>query len=410
MWARLISRYDAAVWIRIVGTMMTTIANFMIRPFMVLYLYDKLEGSVLLPMLVVGLQPLTGMFIGLWGGGLSDRWGRKPIMLFALAINMAAMIGFVCSEDVWQFALCSILNGVGMSLFLPAANAQIADIIPEGRRAEVFAALHAAFNVGAAFGPALGLLLFSWQPKVVFALSAAAFLGYLLLVWRKIPETLPRDTDRHASAADKSQAAPPKLTFGAHKPLFFMTLLAVPISILYAQVETVFPLHLQTQFEDYKTILTALLTFNGITVMLLQIPVARFTENWLTHRVVLLSYFLLVAVAFGYGFAPLFALLIVAELLFSIGEMLIGPHMQKAVSMIAPANMRGRYFSVYSMSHQFARGVGPVAFGFFFELWGGHVTFAIVAGLLALAGIAQYRLVRRLSKKTARSQALQTAV
>ncbi|WP_325176640.1 MDR family MFS transporter [Paenibacillus alkalitolerans] len=406
MWSKLFSRYDAAIWIRIIGTALTTVAGFMIRPFLVLYLYDKLEGSVLLPMLIVGLQPLTAMLVGLWGGGLSDRWGRKPLMAGALAVNMAAMVGFVFAESVWQFALCSILNGVGMSLFFPAANAQVADIVPENRRAEVFAALHAALNVGAAFGPVLGLLLFTWQPKIVFGLSAVAFAIYLLLVWKKIPETLPkRDVQSDMASPAVAKA---RLTFGAHRWLFYITALAVPISILYAQVETVFPLHLQSQFEDYKTILTTILTINGITVMLLQIPLARWTENWATHRVVLLSYGLFAAVAFGYGFAPFFALLIVVELLFTLGEMLSGPHLQKAVSMIAPADMRGRYFSVFSMNWQLSRGFGPIAFGFIYELWGGRVTFAIVAGLLACAGIVQYAIVRRLWERT-QAKAAETA-
>ncbi|WP_274361915.1 MDR family MFS transporter [Paenibacillus thermotolerans] len=398
MWTKLISRYDAAIWIRIIGTVITTVAGFMIRPFLVLYLYDKLEGSILLPMLVVGLQPLAAMVVGLWAGGLSDRIGRKPLMISALALNMGAMVGFFFSESVWAFALCSIVNGIGSSLFFPAANAQVADIVPAERRAEVFASLHAALNVGAAFGPMLGLLIFSWEPKIVFAISAASFALYLLLVWRKVPETMPaRGREADNGGAPEAAAVHTRLNFRDHKWLFYMTLLALPIGILYAQVETVLPLHLQGQFDNYKAMLTTMLTINGLTVMLLQIPLARWTERWETRRVILLSYGLFTAVALGYGFAPGLALLILAELVFSAGEMLNGPHMQKAVSMIAPEHMRGRYFSVFSMNWQLARGVGPIAFGFLFQLWGGHVTFAIVAGSLALAGLAQYALIRKMS-------------
>ncbi|TLS51175.1 MFS transporter [Paenibacillus antri] len=399
--AGLAGRYDRAIWIRLVGTALTTVANFMIRPFMVLYLYDKLEGSVLLPMLIVGLQPLTSMFVGLWGGGLADKYGRKPLMIGALVVNALAMAGFAVSEELWHFALFSILNGVGMSLFYPAANAQVADIVGPERRAEVFAALHAAFNVGAAFGPMLGLLVFTWEPKIVFAFSAVTFVAYLALVLRYIPETLPaRTAGSGADAAGATAAGPSeRLTFRGHGLLFAMTGLVVPISLLYAQVETVLPLHLQTMFaDDYKMMLTTMLSMNGLIVMLLQIPVARWTESWATHRVVLLSYGLLACVALGYGFAPWFALLLFAEVLFSFGEMLSGPHLQKAVSMIAPEHMRGRYFSVYSMNMQLSRGLGPVAFGVVFELWGGGAAFGVIAGLLLVAGIAQYALVRGISK------------
>ncbi|HZG58618.1 MFS transporter [Paenibacillus sp.] len=404
-WGNMAGRYDRAIWIRLIGTALTTVANFMIRPFMVLYLYDKLEGSVLLPMLIVGLQPLSSMLVGLWGGGLADRYGRKPLMAGALVVNMAAMAGFVFAEELWHFALFSVLNGVGMSLFFPAANAQVADIVEPDRRAEVFAALHAALNVGAAFGPMLGLLVFTWQPKVVFALSAVTFAAYLLLVLRYIPETLPKPIPGGAPDGERGAAGPPaaapaeRLGLRGHGLLFALTGLALPIGLLYAQVETVLPLHLQSTFaDDYTLILTTMLSLNGLTVMLLQIPVARRTEHWATHRVVLLSYGLLAAVALGYGFAPWFALLLLAELLFSFGEMLSGPHLQKAVSLIAPEHMRGRYFSVYSMNWQLARGLGPIAFGVVFERFGGAFAFSVIAALLAVSGGAQYALVRRIAK------------
>ena len=407
-WETIAGRYDLAIWIRLVGTVLTTVANFMIRPFMVLYLYEKLEGSVLLPMLVVGLQPLASMIVGLWGGSLADKYGRKPLMAAALVVNAASMAGFAASEELWHFVLFSILNGIGMSLFFPAANAQVADIVSPERRAEIFAALHAALNVGAAFGPVLGLLVFSWQPKVVFALSALSFVAYLLLVLKYIPETKPAAAD--GSEPGASVTPPPRLTLRGHGLLYAMTGLAVPIGLLYAQVETVLPLHLQTVFgDDARAMFTTMLTLNGLTVMLLQIPVARMTERWATHRVVLLSYGLFAAVAFGYGFAPWFALLLFAELLFSLGEMLCGPHLQKAVSMIAPEEMRARYFSVYSMNWQLSRGLGPLAFGLVFERYGGAAAFAVIAGLLAVSGAAQHRLVRGLSKPRAPAEAAAVA-
>ncbi|XID95655.1 MFS transporter [Paenibacillaceae bacterium WGS1546] len=97
----------------------------MIRPFLVLYLYDRLEGSVLLPMLIVGLQPLCGLIVNWFGGGWSDRYGRKPLMLISLALQMLCMIGYVFADQTLHYALISIVNGLGSALFLPAATRRL---------------------------------------------------------------------------------------------------------------------------------------------------------------------------------------------------------------------------------------------------------------------------------------------
>jgi len=399
----LYNRYDTAIWVRVWGTVLTSVTGFMLRPFLVLYLYEKLGGSILLPMLVIGMQPLTGMLISLWGGGISDRYGRKPVMLAALLIQTFSMAGFVFAESVWHFAVLTTLNGLGQAMFFPAANAQVADVVPEENRAEVFALLHTALNVGAAAGPLLGLLLFTQNPQLVFALSALAFLIYLAILLWKVPETLPVKADQQAPGA-----AVPKLRMREHATLFGMTLLAVPISLLYAQMESVFPLHLKDHFADYQTVFATLMTINGTAVILLQMWLARRTEHLPTHKVILAAYMLLVAVSFGYGFAPFFALLVLVEVVFTIGEMLIGPHMQKAISQIAPPEMRGRYFSIYGLNWQLSRAVGPLLGGMAFAQWGGAGTFTVIALLLMVAGVMQYRLIRRIQQK--RQVKLQTSV
>ncbi|WP_235828038.1 MDR family MFS transporter [Brevibacillus migulae] len=387
-------RYDTAIWVRAWGTALTSLTGFMLRPFLVLYLYEKMGGSILIPMIVVGLQPLTGILLSLWGGGLSDRYGRKPVMLAAQLIQTCSMFGFMFAEEVWHFAFITVLNGLGQALFSPAANAQVTDVVPQEQRAEVFALLHTALNVGAAAGPLLGLVLFTQNPVLVFGISAAAMLIYAVILWWKVPETLPSSPE-----AKKQQEKAPRLVIREHAPLFWMTLLAVPISMLYAQVETVFPLHLKERFDHYQTIFAWLMTINGTTVIFLQMWIARRSEHIASSKVILFAYVTLMVVALGYGFAPSFALLVAVEMLFTVGEMLVGPHMQKAVSLIAPPEMRGRYFSVYGLNWQISRGIGPVLGGLAFAQWGGEGTFAIVAIMMILAGLLQYRMIQRVERK-----------
>jgi len=391
------NRYDSGIWIRVLGSALTTITSFMIRPFLVLYLYEKMEGSIILPMIIVGLQPLCGLLVSWYGGGWSDRFGRKPLMTAALALQMACMVGYVFAEDVWHYAAISIVNGIGFALFMPAANAQITDMVPENKRAEVFALMHTAFNVGAAVGPVLGLLMFDWNPSAVFLISALSFLLYGLLIAFKLPETMPQAA---RDISGKLLRAPQRTKFrwAEHKTLLWMTLFSLPVGLLYAQVESTFPLHLQTNFEHYRTLLASILTFNGVMVIAMQIWIARKTETMRSHLVIGASYGLFAVVALGYGYSTVIVWLFIAEFVFTIGEMIFGPHMQKAVSVMAPVEQRGFYFSVYGTSNLMSRGLGPVLGGLLLEYGGGETLFTALAVLILLAGFAQYRVVRKFSE------------
>ncbi|WP_115994450.1 MDR family MFS transporter [Cohnella lupini] len=397
--ANLLGRYDSGIWIRVLGAALTTITGFMIRPFLVLYLYDQMEGSVILPMIIVGLQPLCGLFVSWYGGGWSDRYGRKPLIIMALILQMLCMVGYVFADHVWQYALISIVNGIGFALYMPAANAQITDMVAPEKRAEVFALMHTAFNVGAAVGPVLGLLMFSWNPSAVFMISAVSFVLYGLIVWFKLPETAPLILNKGiAASTDNPASKKPKFSWTQHRTLLWMTLLSLPVGLLYAQVESTFPLHLQTNFDNFRTVLAAILTFNGIMVITLQIWIAKRTEPMPSHIVIGVSYVLFASVSLGYGFSSIVIWLFVAEFVFTIGEMIFGPHIQKAVSVMAPEDQRGFYFSVYGTSQLLSRGLGPILGGLMLSWANGQALFAAIAVLLVVAGYAQYRVIKKYAR------------
>ncbi|TJY39718.1 MFS transporter [Cohnella pontilimi] len=399
---KMIGRYDSGIWIRVVGSAMSTVTSFMIRPFLVLYLYHKIEGSVFLPMLVVGLAPLCGMIVSWYGSGLSDRLGRKPIMFGSLLLQMLCMIGYAFAGEIWQYIAVSVINGIGAALFMPAANAQMTDMVPAERRAEVFALLHTGFNVGAAVGPILGLLMFRVNPMLVFFLSAASFLLNALLVYFKLPETSPLVVNRKISGASEVAASSAskrpggfRILFGSERMLLFVTLFTLPIGFLYALAETALTIHLGTHFAKPQDVFGWMLSFNGVMVILLQIWIARKTEAYRSYAVVGVSYALFTVVAFGYGYGATLIVLFAAEFVFTLGEMMNGPHMQKVISLMASEEKRGYYFTVFGASRLLAQGLGPILGGLLLASTNGETLFTVLAVLLAGAGVAQYRVMKR---------------
>ncbi len=418
-------RYDRTIWIRVVGTILTKFSEFMIRPFLAIYLYNRLDDNLLLTALVVGLQPAAGMIAGLFAGGLSDRYGRKPLMVIALFLQSLSVLGYIWADVLWHYALLTLLSGLCNSLFWPAASAQVTDVVPQEKRSEVFALLHTALNLGAAAGPLIGVALYRINPQIVFAICSAALFAYGLLIAWLVPETMPKAartpigksgnsaarTPGAAAAAtdgsvDGSAQAQPKLRLGEHTTLLWITLAGIAVSLLYSQVEVILPQQLKTHFSDYMTTFATLMTINGTMVVCCQMVIVRFADRFPPQRVILAAYLLLACVGFGYGWSDSFMLLVATEVLFTLGEMMYGPQIQKAISLIAPPDFRGRYFSVFGANWGISGTIGPTLGAFAFGTLGGAVWFSLIGLLLIVAGLFQYRLVAGALR---RSQTQQTS-
>ncbi|HEU4963362.1 MAG TPA: MFS transporter [Bacilli bacterium] len=409
MLRNLFGRYDQTIWIRVIGTILTTVGSYMIRPFLALYLYDKLDNSLELSMLIIGLQSATGMIAGLFSGSFADRFGRKPVMIIALLLDAASIIGYIFADSLLTFALLTVVSGIGGALFFPAANAQVTDVVPEEKRSEVFALLHTALNVGAATGPLLGVKLYQINPSFSFAICATALLSFLLLLIWKVPETLPKEArEKMKSGEGEVQGEAtgdrqPKLRLREHKMIFFISMSMIPVSLLYSQVDTIFPQHLKANFDPlhYMDTYATMLTINGVMVICFQLLIARFAERFPIRAVVLTAYLILSLTALGYGWAPSFLVLVAAEICFTIGEMLNGPVMQKAISVMAPPEFRGRYFAISGfMSFGMTGTFGPLVGAFAFQTIGGPAWFGgVIAGALVVFGFVQFRLLSRVLVK-----------
>ncbi|WP_228551311.1 MFS transporter [Paenibacillus sp. B01] len=412
----LIRRYDSALWIRICGNAVTATTTFLIRPFLALYLYEQSGGSLLLAMLVIGLQPFASMATSFIAGGLSDRLGRRPVMLGALLLQAACMGAYAFAEQVWAFAAITAVMGVGSALFNPAANAMVADVVPSERQREVFALLHTASNVGAAFGPAVGLLLLRAGENVVFAAGAVLLLAYLFLVLSKVPETRPGKARRTAGAArgadaeepgasgyaggeSRTPAAPDAAAPDAaarRRALFGLTSLAMPIGLIFALVISILPFHFGESFARPEDVLASLMTFNGILVIALQLWIIARTKRMSASLAAAVSYGMFAAVSVGYAFSTVLLLLFVVELVFSVAEMLIGPHLQNTVAELAPERERGYYFAIFGLHMHVPLAVGPVLGGLLYSATDGAVLFSALGALFAACGILQALLVRRI--------------
>lgn len=179
-----------------IGILFTSITIAMIGygialPLLPFYM-NKLGGAgIHLGLLVASYGVMQLIFAPIWGS-LSDRYGRKPILIVGMFGLGTAMIFFGISTKLWMLYMAQILNGTLSSAMFPVAMAYVSDIIQDENKSGAMGKIGAAAGLGMILGPGIGGILAIESIAIPFFIAAGFCLLTCIIIMVLLPESLPK--------------------------------------------------------------------------------------------------------------------------------------------------------------------------------------------------------------------------
>jgi MFS family permease len=391
------SEYPRQFWLMFFGMLLSTSGASMIWPFLMIYVSERL----LLPMTVVAslttISAVAGLISSFIAGPIIDRVGRKGVMVVSLILNAAGFFFMSQAESLGFYAILMAVNGAFNPLYRIGADAMMADIIPPEKRPDAFSLLRMSNNLGVAIGPSIGGFLATASYNLAFYFAAGGLFCYGMLIAFFARETLPKTNIPRAESRlggyDVVLRDRPYIAFISN--FIFVMISASIMWVLLA----VYAKHNYGLPENKFGFIPAT---NAIMIVLFQYGVTQITKKYPTLPVVTVgAFFYAIAVA-GVALSGGFWSFWMCMVVMTIGELIIIPPSSTYVANHAPADMRGRYMSLYTLSWGIAAGIGPVVGGLLndnlgpkYIWWGGGMI-----GLIGVTGlfIMSYRYLHSIQK------------
>ncbi len=401
------SQYPGQFWLLLCGAFINSVGGTMIWPFLLLFFRSNLGISMLEASSLLTVKAAASLAFSFLAGTLTDRMGRKSVMVFSLISSGLIYLLFIPQNPYWVFVILMALSGTVEPMYRIGSNAMVADMLPIQSRSSGYASMRMIVNIGMTIGPVLSGLLILKSYAFMFSVSAACLIFYGLFLWVLIRETLV-----------KSESQAERKSSGIREPGYreiFKDKVFIAICVLFfftttcmAPVFITLTAYASENFAIPESQLALIMTTNAVMVILFQFPFTKFTEKRSPIAMMTVGALLYALGAGSVGLGSTLIHFILSMAVLTVGEIILMPTATTFTANIAPQHLRGRYMSVYGIAMEAGIGLGPIMAGalndFYFPkaIWIG----CLVVGMIGFAGFV----VLSFKVKTPTSQAMSDAM
>ncbi|WP_261904547.1 MDR family MFS transporter [Vibrio fortis] len=389
-----IKRFNFSVWTVLTGTLLARTSYFMAWPFLIVFLYEDYGASAIEVGSMLAVSAVVGAGTGLYSGYLSDKLGRKWVMVLGSWIASVSYTGIALASEVWQFYVLIMMTGLMRPMIEAPAKAVIGDNLSDLKDREL--ALNIRYfllNLGGALGPLIGITLALSQPQNLFFVAGGTYVVYgfwlLLGIERKGTFTKP----------DPSQLPNFAATLNViRKDNIFVKLMVANFIMMfvYAQVESSIPqVIVRSSITDAAQLIAGLVLVNTLTIIVFQFPMLKWLEHVPLFVRTRIGMILMAIAQIGFLFTPNDWPLGwgIACFILSLGEVIAFPTLNVQIDRMAPPHLRGSYFgaaALYSLGFAIAPLLGGVVIEMLSAYWLFVLCFILCLVMIWLYWLAEH--------------------
>ncbi len=338
----------------------------------------ELEASVL----EIGLIAAAGAYISvvsrLLFGTFSDRFGRRPIMMFGLLAGLLSSLLCAIASTPYLLAIASLLEGLKWSSYFSTGLALVADIAPDSNRAQAVAEYTLVSAVGMLVGPGLTtFLLFFIRIREIFYLESGIALAILLAAYFLVRDPSSRRVSRERMHLSLRQVIKNKEVRIASILTFFFFFVE-PSVFTYGSVYGVKVLHL----SDAE--ITALGTLRALVMIVVRYFISQIESRIGRTRILMATFALVVVFIPLIGFTTSYLQLALIVASFGIAHGAIFPVTAMMVSAATTPAERGLANAFYLTLGDLSSAISPTVLGYMADVMGIRSVFLAMAVPAAL--------------------------
>lgn len=388
-----------------------------VTSFLSMYLVSDMHVSAGVAGTIVSMYGFGGIFGCLYGGALSDRFGRPAMIVIGNLGSAAMLVLLAFIGNPWIMAIALLAYGAISSMPTPAVAAYVSDVVPFRKQKRAYSLQTWAANFGFAIGPIIANQLVKISYALMFYAEAAVlvFATILMIVFfkevglgkRPRGEVAPARASQAAeSAAGNAVEHAVKQTGESQRSqrfsvwrsyrracadgaLMSMVVLMFLYTLAYYQIVSGLPISM-TQIGLGTDEYSSLLTINGGLLCLLQIPAIGLFQRMSNTRVLVLG---MSITAVGYAFqigANSWVTFAIATVLWTLGELGTFPIAATTVANIAPKDVRGTYQGLYNLVWSLSNAFSPLVGGWILNAFGSRVLWICCTVMFVIVAIGFY--------------------